>query len=98
MTNIIVATITAYCTCTHCCGPKATGLAANNKPPIEGITVAASRSYPLGTVIYIEGLTNRFVVQDRLAKRYDNRVDIFMQSHKQALKWGKQTRKVTVVK
>lgn len=90
MTNVIIS---AYCHCIICCsaGNKIT---ANGLKPIEGITVAASRSIPLNTPIYLtinNVFTNRFfIIQDRLAKRYDNRIDIYFVSHRQAKKFGIQ--------
>ena len=80
------AVFTAYCACTICCGPKATGLAANGKPPVQGITVAASRSIPLGTKIAVQGRI--FVVQDRLSKKYDSRFDFYFNNHNDAKKFG----------
>lgn len=44
----------------------------------------------------IPGVGKR-VVQDRLAKRYDNRVDIFVATHKQAKKFGKQVKTIKVI-
>ena len=86
-TNIVA---TAYCIC-HLC-TKGTGLAANNLPPREGITVAASRAIPLGTKIALTvpgAFTNRvFVVEDRLARRFDSRVDVFFADHKRARQFG----------
>lgn len=90
ITNLLV---TAYCACTICCGPKASGLAANGKKPIEGVTCAAARSIPFGTVIYIEGIGKR-VVTDRLAKRYDNRIDIYFNNHNKAKQFGITKRKI----
>ena len=90
-------TVTAYCACEICCGKSATGITASGRRPVEGRTVAASRSIPLGTRIHIEGIGWR-VVEDRTARRYDGRVDIFFASHKEALKFGKQERKVTIIK
>lgn len=81
--------VTAYCACTVCCGPKATGLTAAGIRPTQGLTVAASRKIPLGTVMQIAG--QRFVVQDRLAKRYDSRVDVYFTRHEDARKFGKQS-------
>ena len=92
LTNAI---ITAYCACTICCGPKATGKAANGKPPIQGISIAASRNIPLGTHVKIGELTNDFIVCDRLAKRYDSRFDIYFNRHSDAKKFGVH-RNVTV--
>ena len=90
-TNLI---ITAYCACKLCCGPHAANKTASGVTPKQGITVAASRSIPFGTVLNIDGVGKR-VVQDRLARRFDNRVDVFFASHKEALQFGKQSRKVT---
>jgi 3D (Asp-Asp-Asp) domain-containing protein len=90
-------TVTAYCACPKCCGPNAIGLTANGKPAKEGVTIAAPRSIPFGTKLLIEGLGVR-VVQDRLAKRFDNRIDVFFSNHNRALKFGKKTLKVTIAK
>lgn len=90
LSNIVV---TAYCACRLCCGNNAShGLTASGVKPTEGITVAASRKIPFGTKLAIDGRT--YTVQDRLAKRYDNRVDIYFASHKRALQFGKQTKNV----
>lgn len=96
ITNIINATITAYCSCKLCCGPNAKGICANNKPPIEGITIAASRSIPLGSTATYQGRT--YLVQDRLAKRFDSRFDIYFAKHSDAKKFGiKHNQKVTII-
>lgn len=95
ITNLVV---TAYCVCKICCGSHASGLTASGDLPREGITIAASRSIPFGTHVHITGFTNDFIVQDRLAKRYDSRVDIYMASHRDALRFGKRTLQVTVYK
>jgi len=89
MTNTL---ITAYCACRLCCGPTAPNLTAAGHQPIPGITVAASRQYPLGSTIYISipgVMSNRkYKIQDRLHTKYDNRVDIYFKDHKQAKKFG----------
>ena len=94
-----MTTITAYCACALCCGPNAAGLTASGDRPVQGITVAASRSIPLGTHIRltIPGLwkSKEFIVQDRLAKRYDDRVDVYFTRHEDALKFGKRKGVVT---
>lgn len=93
MTNLI-AVITAYCACTNCCGPNATGLTAAGRPPVQGITIAGPRAFPLGTKVSING--HSYVVQDRTAKRYDGRWDIYFARHQDALNFGKQTNNITV--
>lgn len=97
VTNILVLSITAYCHCKTCCGPSASGIAANGKPVTPEVTVAGPRRYKLGSSVTISGLTNKFVLNDRLAKRYDNRIDIYMSSHAAARSWGIQKRQVTIV-
>lgn len=84
-----VYTVTAYCACKKCCGPYAKGITASGKPAVEGITIAAPRSIPFGTRLKIQGVGVR-VVQDRLAKKYDSRIDVFFSDHKRALKFGKK--------
>lgn len=74
----------------------AKGKTASGKKPIEGITCAASRRFPFGTRLKIEGVGVR-VVQDRLARRFDSRVDIFFNDHKKALVFGKQRLNVWVL-
>ena len=93
-TNVILATITAYCHCTHCCS-KATGLNAAGKSPIQGLSIAAPRSIPLGSHIHIG--TRRYIADDRLAKRYTNRFDIYFAQHTEALRFGIRTNTVTII-
>jgi len=93
ITNLLT---TAYCACTICCGPKADGITASGAKPVQGVTVAASRSIPFGTVIEIEGVGRR-VVQDRMHKKFDGtRMDIYFSSHKAAKHFGIKRLKVTI--
>ena len=64
-----------------------------------GATCAASRRFPLGTVLLIEGIGKR-IVTDRLHIRFDaDRVDLpFETGREDALRWGARKRKVCVVK
>ena len=91
VTNILTAVVTAY---------VATGRnVAWNHPsahrPVVGLTIAIPRRFPLGSVVEING--HRYVGEDRTAKKYDGRFDIFMSSTSEALKWGKQTLKITII-
>ena len=100
ITNIITATITAYCSCKEVC-TKGTGITANGKVPTQGITIAASRSIPFGSKVSIKTddgfAVKTYTVQDRLAKRYDNRFDIYFTKHSDAKKFGIKTNKVTII-
>ena len=94
-TNIITATITAYCACKLCCGPNAKGINANNTRPIPNHSIAASRKIQLGSKVIIAGHT--YTVDDRLARKYDSRFDIFFATHKDALQFGIKTQTVTII-
>lgn len=95
LTNAIV---TAYCACAVCCGPKSSprlrGITADGSRAQQGITIAASRAIPLGSRVTIGRTT--FVVQDRLARRFDGRFDVFFTRHEDAKKFGKQRLNVTI--
>ena len=86
-------TVTAYCPCLQCVGLYSGGPTASGVMPKQGVTIAAPRWIPFGTVLDIRGVGRR-VVQDRLALRYDNRIDIFMHSHSEAKRFG--TKKLSV--
>ena len=90
LTNVI---LTAYCGCALCCG-KANQPCADGKMPVQGVTIAAPRSVPLGTRVVVLG--HEYIVQDRTARRFNGRWDIYFQTHKDALRFGKKTNNVTI--
>lgn len=94
-TNIITATLTAYCSCKLCCGPHASNRTASNETPTQGITIAASRTIPFGSTVIIAG--HIYKVQDRLARRYDKRFDIYFRSHEAARNFGIKTNQTVMV-
>jgi 3D (Asp-Asp-Asp) domain-containing protein len=61
---------------------------------VQGVTIAAPRSVPFGTMIHVETVGWRRV-EDRLSKRFDNRFDLYFRRHADAVKFGKQQLKVT---
>ena len=85
-------TLTAYCGCEACNGGNA-GITAMGVEPSEGWTVACN-SLPLGTQISING--NVYEVQDT-GNMDDGTIDIFMNSHDEALNFGVQSADVYVV-
>jgi 3D (Asp-Asp-Asp) domain-containing protein len=82
-------TVTAYCHCSPICTRRGDGITASGVRVREGITIAAPRSIPFGTRIWVPGAGWR-TVQDRLSRRYDHRLDLYFTSHKRALQWGIQ--------
>ena len=86
-------TVTAYCPCAKCCGKWSGGPTASGRMPVQGVTVAAPRSIKFGTWLNIEGVGKRRV-DDRLATKFDNRIDVYFNSHAEAKKFGKRQLKV----
>lgn len=84
----------AYCSCAKCCG-KTNGITSSGAKASAWYTVAAGRSYKIGTVIYIPALKNKpnggwFVVQDRGGAISNSKLDIYMGSHSAALQYGRR--------
>lgn len=92
--------LTAYCACEKCCGSWASNrpLDENGKPIVytanqsiakQGVTVAADTSVlPFGTVLLIGD--QEYIVQDRGGAIKGNRIDIYFESHEEALEFGVQ--------
>lgn len=86
--------ITAYCPCSKCCG-KSTGRTASGTKATAGRTVAASSKFSFGTKLNIGG--HVYVVEDRGGAINGNKIDIFVNSHSEALRWGVRYLPVSVV-
>ena len=86
--------ITAYCSCSKCCG-KATGRTASGTQATAGRTVAAPAKFAFGTKLNIGG--NVYTVEDRGGAIKGNRIDIYVSSHSAALQWGVRYLPVSVV-
>lgn len=90
-----VYTLTAYCPCVRCCG-KSDGITASGAKAVEGVTVAAdTRKLPFGTKIIIDG--HEYTVQDRGGAIKGNKIDIFFDSHKKALQFGRQKKEIIIL-
>ena len=86
--------VTAYCSCAKCCG-KATGRTAAGTQATAGHTVAASGQFAFGTKLIING--QQYTVEDRGGAIQGNRIDIYMNSHAEAVAWGVRYLPVQVV-
>ena len=96
-----VFNLTAYCTCKICCGknsPEVTGRPSKTRSgthPVQGRTVAVDPNViPLGTHIFING--HEYVAEDTGSWVDGKDVDIFFDSHKEALIFGRQKAEVFV--
>ena len=92
--SVKIYKITAYCSCSKCCG-KSTGRTASGKKATAGRTVAAPSSFSFGTKLSING--KEYVVEDRGGAISGIRLDIYVSSHSAALRWGVKYLPVEVV-
>jgi len=88
--------LTAYCSCSSCCG-KDDGITASGTRVQSNHTIAADISVlPFGTVVYING--EDYTVEDTGSAINGNRIDIYFDSHSDALVFGRRTEKVYIRK
>lgn len=83
--------VTAYCPCPKCCGRYSDGVTACGHKMHPGDSfVAADKKYPFGTEMIIPGYKSDQPVKvlDRGGAICGNRLDVFFDSHKEALEWG----------
>ena len=84
--------ITHYCACEKCT-IDGDGITATGTKATEGRTIAADPDVlPMGTIVIIEGHT--YTVEDVGGAIKGRRIDIFMDSHEEALKAGVRTAEV----
>ena len=89
-------TITAYCPCAACCGQWATGWTASGTIATAGRTVACN-CLPFGTRLLIGG--QEYVVEDTGWSPYGEAwIDIFFNTHEEALAFGEKVMEVYEVK
>ena len=91
----IWANASAYCPCKQCCG-KTNGITASGAKAKAKHTIAASNIYKFGTKIEIEGY-GIYTVEDRGGAISGNKIDIFFNTHQEALKFGRRQLKIRVV-
>ena len=96
LVSIGTFTVYAYCPCEKCCGQWSGGPTASGVMPEEGRTVAADWNVlPAGTEIYIDGVGWR-TVEDTGSGINGHTLDLYMDSHQDALEWGLQEVEVFV--
>ncbi|MCQ2308088.1 MAG: 3D domain-containing protein [Bacteroidales bacterium] len=96
--------LTAYCSCSKCCGKWAKNRpvdengreivkTASGARAVAGYTVAADPSFlPFGTIVYIDG--KKYCVQDSGSAVKGKHLDIYFDNHAEALKFGCQHKEV----
>lgn len=96
--------LTAYCSCEKCCGKWAKNrpidedgnpivYTANMSVAKQGVTVAADTNVlPFDSKILIDG--HEYTVQDRGGAIKGNRIDVYFESHEEALQFGVQHKEI----
>lgn len=87
--------LTAYCPCAKCCG-KSDGITATGVKATSNRTVAVDPNViPLGSKIIIDGTC--YTAEDVGGAVKGNVIDIFFDTHEEALQFGVQYKNVKVV-
>lgn len=81
-----VWTVTAYCVCKKCCGPRAAGVTASGTRADHRLA-AAPANVPFGTVLSIPGY-GVVKCEDRGGAIRGRRLDVLMPTHAAARAWG----------
>lgn len=86
-TNESTMTVTAYCPCEKCCGAYSNGYTATGAKATQGVTIATDPDViPMGTEVEIDG--HIYIAQDVGGAISGNRIDLYFDSHEDALQWG----------
>lgn len=89
--------LTAYCPCEKCCGQWADGITYTGTKATAGRTVAVDPDViPLGSIVFINGQT--YIAEDVGGAIDGNRIDIYFDTHQEALDFGVQSADVTIAK
>ena len=88
------AEVTAYCPCAQCCGQYADGITASGHRIQPGDRFVAA-DLPFGTLIHVPGY-GLVPVLDRGGAIKGDRIDVYFDTHAQALRWGRQRLTVSV--
>lgn len=88
-------TLTAYCSCSSCCG-KSDGITATGTRATAGRTIAVDPSViSYGSKVQINGHT--YIAEDCGGAIGGNRIDIYFDSHNDALAFGVQRADVYIL-
>lgn len=108
--SVVEVSATAYCLCKKCCGKSPSnpnyGMTASGVRivPGTGIKVIAvdPKIIPLGSKVYVEGLNGAWdygyaTASDTGSAIKDYKIDLYMDTHSEALSWGRKKVNVYVV-
>ena len=88
--------LTAYCSCSECCGQWADGITYTGTEATPDRTVAVDPTViPLGSTVLIDG--QEYVAEDIGGAIKGARIDIFFPTHQAALQFGVQYAEVDMI-
>ena len=87
--------VTGYCSCQKCCGKFSSGYTSSGTKATSGRTVATSSQYDFGTKLLINGKV--YTVEDRGGSITGNKIDIYFDTHAEAIAWGVKYLPVEIV-
>lgn len=94
--RIITMVSTGYDGCYECNKPFYGKPSYTGLPLARGIAAVDPDVIPMGTRLYVEGYGSA-IAADQGNAIQGNRIDLFFDSHGEALNWGKKTVKVTIL-
>lgn len=108
--DVIGATATAYCLCQKCCGKLPShpsyGYTASGLRIVPGtgmkVIAVDPNVIPLGTKVYIDGLNGAWdygnaIAADTGSAIKNLTIDLYMDTHSEALSWGRRSVNIYVV-
>lgn len=108
--DVIPATATAYCLCQKCCGKLPShphyGYTASGIKIIPGtgmkVIAVDPKVIPLGTKVYVDGLNGAWdygyaIAADTGSAIKNLKIDLYMDTHSEALSWGRRSVNIYVV-
>lgn len=88
--------LTAYCTCSKCCGEWADGITYTGTEATPGRTIAVDpKVIPLGSTVVING--TEYIAEDVGGAIKGNRIDVLFPTHQEALQFGVQYADVKIM-
>ncbi len=102
--RFLTVTALAYCNCAQCTGTEGRGRTSTGRPAVPGsgsrtnphIIAVDPRVIPLGSKVYIEGYGVAVAADTGSAIR-GNKIDILMDTHEKALRFGRKRLKIYVL-
>ena len=90
-------TLTAYCSCAKCCGKWSSGKTASGVKAKSNHTIAVDKKViPLGSKVAINGI--EYTAEDTGGGVKGKHIDIYFDTHSDALDFGRQKAKVYIKK